>query len=244
MISIITITYNAGKEIEATMRSVAEQTYTDYEHIIVDGASTDATLEIVARYASDKVRVYSKPDKGIYHGMNRALKYAQGDYVIFLNAGDRFASPETLAAYAAAAGEDADIVYGDTMIIDSNGTLLRPRHHSAPEQLTYESYKKGMLVCHQAFMVKRAIAPEFDRRYRLSADYDWSLACIANSDPGKRKNLKAVTIHYLDGGVSQKKKLQSLKERFAIMHRRYGLLPTIGAHLALIPGALKRRLKF
>lgn len=241
LVSIITVTYNARDVIEPTLKSVAEQTFSEYEHIIVDGHSSDDTLAVVSKYLHPGLQIHSKPDNGIYHGMNRGLKYAKGKYVLFLNAGDRFASSTTLARYADALEEDPDIVYGDTVIVDPEGEVLRKRHLDAPEFLTYNSYKKGMLICHQAFMVRRELAPEYSRDYKLSADYDWCLACIANSGVTRRKNLKAVTIHYLDGGMSQKKKLESLKERFMIMKRHFGLLAAVKAHISFIPRALKRR---
>lgn len=242
LISIVTVTYNAASLLEPTLASVASQTFGDYEHIIVDGGSTDATLEVAARYQRPQLQVHSQPDSGIYHAMNRGLKYASGRYVVFLNAGDRFAASDTLARYAEAARADADIIYGDTVIVDPEGNVLRPRHLSAPGILTYKSYLKGMLICHQAFMVRREIAPAYSRDYRLSADYDWCLGCIANSRVTRRRNLKTVTVHYLDGGMSQQKKIASLRERFTIMRRHFGLLPTLRAHLSFIPRALRRHL--
>lgn len=242
MISIITVTFNAENVLEPTLRSVAEQTYQDYEHIIVDGHSSDATLALAGRYLNPRMQIHSKPDHGIYHGMNRGLKYAKGDYVIFLNAGDRFATPSSLEKYAETiAAEKPDIIYGATVIVDGDGNVLRNRHLDPPDILTYHSFLEGMLICHQAFMVRREIAPEYSREFKFSADYDWCLGCLENSGLTKRHNLKAVTIHYLDGGVSQKKKWQSLKERFIIMKRRFGLMAAIRAHLSFIPRALKRR---
>ena len=243
LISIITVTFNAEKVLEPTLRSVGSQTFKDYEHIIIDGQSSDGTLSLASRYNNLQLQIHSKPDKGIYHGMNRGLKYARGKYVLFLNAGDRFASSDTLAKYAEAAAENPDIIYGDTDIVDDEGKVLRPRHLSAPEMLTYKSYLDGMLICHQAFMVRKEIAPEYSREFKLSADYDWCLGCIENSGVTKRRNLKAVTIHYLDNGVSEKKKWASLKERFIIMKRRFGLFPTLKSHFSFIPRALKRKLK-
>lgn len=243
LISIITVTFNAGEVIEPTLRSVSEQSFGDYEHIVVDGGSTDATLALASRFRRPGFEIHSKPDSGIYHGMNRGLDYARGRYVVFLNAGDRFASPQTLAQYAAAIAEGdpaPDIVYGDTVIVDADGRVLRPRHLKAPELLTYNSYLDGMLVCHQAFMVRREIAPKYSREFKLSADYDWCLACIANSGLTRRRNLRTVTVHYLDGGMSQKRKLASLRERFIIMRRRFGLGAALRAHLGFIPRALRR----
>ena len=242
LISIVTITFNAANELLPTLQSVRSQSFEKYEHIIVDGASRDQTLEIAENFDNPRLRVYSKPDSGIYHGMNRGLKYAQGEYVIFLNAGDRFATANTLADFAAKAAEGADIVYGDTMIVDSDGNILRKRHLDAPERLTVESFARGMLVCHQAFMVRRSLAPEYSRRYRLSADYDWCIRCMKATKPDRCANLHEVAIHYLDNGASEKHNMHSLRERFTIMASHYGLLPTLLRHLAFIPRALRRNL--
>ena len=244
LISIITVTYNAGAVIEPTLKSVEEQTFRDFEHIIVDGKSSDDTLSIISRYTYPELEAHSKPDNGIYHGMNRGLQYAKGQYLVFLNAGDRFADKDTLAKYAEAAlNNDADIIYGDTVIVNGEGEIKGPRHLSSPSILSYKSYLGGMLICHQAFMVRKEIAPLYSREFKLSADYEWCLECISRSRLSGRINLKTVTIHYLEGGMSQKKKLQSLKERFLIMKRRYGLLPTLKAHLSFIPMAIHRRMK-
>lgn len=242
LISIITVTFNAAEVLQPTLESVEEQTFGDYEHLIVDGASTDGTLELASRFASPRRQVYSRPDKGIYDAMNRGLGFAKGKYVVFLNAGDRFAAPDVLSSYASAMRQEADIVYGDTMIVDSAGNLLGPRHHSAPALLTRQSYLKGMLVCHQAIAVRKEIAPAYDCRYSLSADYDWCLNCIEKSGLMKRINLKRVTIHFLEGGISREKKIKSLKERFLIMRRHFGLGAAIKAHLSFIPRLVKRKL--
>ena len=240
-ISIITVTYNAEDFIGETLRSVREQDFYDYEHIIVDGASKDKTLEIISREEGEKVSIHSQKDNGIYHGMNRGLKYAKGNYVLFLNAGDKFATPQTLSEYAKAIEEDYDIIYGDTDIVDNEGKFLRPRHLEAPKILTFKSFKRGMLICHQAFMVKRNLAPKYSKDYKFSADYDWTIRCIRETEPKRCFNLGEVTIHYLDNGATEKHKLESLKERFRIMAHHYGYMKAIAAHLSFIPRALKRK---
>lgn len=232
LISVITITYNAEKELPRTMQSVARQTFRDFEHVIIDGASTDHTLEI-ARESQD-ARILSEPDKGLYDAMNKGLKMAKGKYILFLNAGDTFRSPEILNKYAEAAEKNYDIIYADTMIVDAEGKDIAPRHHTAPELLTKESFSKGMLICHQAFMVKKELAPKYDLSYRFSADYDWTIKCIDKTEPEKCKNLHIVAINYLSDGMTDKNKFKSLRERFDIMSHHYGTLPTIKHHINLI----------
>lgn len=241
-ISIITITYNAAAVIRPTLRSVSEQTFRDFEHIIIDGASTDDTILIARREGVDGIRIFSEPDKGLYDAMNKGLRAARGEFVIFLNAGDSFATDNILRLYAEAAERHADIVYADTVIVDSDRRIIKPRHLNAPKSLTEESFSKGMLVCHQAFMVRRSIAPEYNLDYRFSADYDWTIRCIKETVPERCINLNIVAIHYLADGTTDRNKLASLKERFHIMTEHYGAPTAIARHLSFIPRAIIRKL--
>ena len=243
LISVITITYNAAETLTPTMESVKSQTFRDYEHLIIDGASTDNTLELARREGGDSLRILSEPDKGLYDAMNKGLDMARGKYVIFLNSGDAFHTPETLYQYAQAAANDFDIIYSDTVIVDSTRKMIAPRHLSVPELLTFQSFSNGMLICHQAFMVKRSIAPKFDLSYKFSSDYDWTIRCIRKTTPQSCMNLHCIGIDYLSDGLTDKNKIKSLKERFHIMHHHYGLAAAVERHLSFIPRALKRRMK-
>lgn len=243
LISVITVTFNAAGTLPATMQSIREQKCADFEHLIIDGASTDDTLAVARRYSTPGLRILSEPDKGLYDAMNKGLRMARGKYVLFLNAGDRLATGATLSRYELAAERDPDIIYGDTIIVDAAGKLLRPRHLSAPRILTAESFRQGMLVCHQAFMVRRDLAPQFDVRYRWSADYDWCVRCIKATIPERCENLRCATVHYLDGGLTRAHKLASLRERFGIMSHHYGFFPTLGRHIGFIFRALSRHRK-
>lgn len=232
LISIITITFNAEKVLTPTVDSVAEQTFRDFEHIIVDGASTDATLDIARR--NPDARILSERDNGLYDAMNKGIGMAKGRYLLFLNAGDSFRTPEILSMYAQRALAGDDIIYADTMIVDRERNDIAPRHHTAPEILTHDSFAKGMLICHQAFMVRREIVPLYDTGYRFSADYDWTVRCIDASSPLKNTNLHCYAINYLSDGLTDKNKYKSLLERFRIMCHHYGKLPTILHHIKLL----------
>ncbi|MDE6855626.1 MAG: glycosyltransferase, partial [Muribaculaceae bacterium] len=117
---------------------------------------------------------------------------------------------------------------------------IGPRHLSVPEILTVDSFRKGMLLCHQAFMVKKDIAPLYDTDYRFSADYDWGIRCIKASRAGDRLNLHRVPIDYLADGLTDRNKKASLMERFRIMSAHYGAMKAIAQHLSFIPRAIKR----
>lgn len=243
MISVITICYNAESTLPATMRSVAAQSYGDFEHLIIDGASRDSTVDLARRESIGATRIFSEPDKGIYDAMNKGLAKAQGRYVIFLNAGDAFHDSGTLAEYGKAALSDPDIVYGDTVIVDDERRILGPRHLSAPESLTFESFSKGMLVCHQAFMAKRSLAGPYDLRYRFSADFDWTVRILRKTTPEKCVNLHRVTIDYLTAGTTDKNRWKSLRERFRIMCRHYGTAGTVLRHISFVGRAVSRKLR-
>lgn len=240
LISIITITYNAGQTIKTTLDSIARQTCRDFEHIIVDGASNDDTIAIAR--SSEEARIISEKDNGLYDAMNKGLVMARGRYVLFLNSGDTFHSDDTLATYAKRAREGDHIIYADTVIVDCNRHIIAKRHLTAPLKLTFDSFSRGMLVCHQAFMVRRDLAPLYDTSYKFSADYDWTVKCIANADSDKCTNLSIIAIDYLSDGLTDKNKLASLKERYLIMSRHYGKVRTFFNHLGFIVRAIKRHL--
>jgi len=235
-ISIITATYNAEATLERTLQSVAQQTYSDIEHLIIDGASTDRTLEIARQYPH--AIVFSEPDKGLYDAMNKGLQHATGDYLCFLNAGDKLHSKETLAHIVSSVPDSSPIgvIYGDTHIVDAQGNFLRNRRLTPPEHLTWQSFKEGMLVCHQAFYINRQIALPYDMTYRFSADFDWCIRCMKE---GEKRGMQNLYVHepladYLAEGMTTANHKASLKERFQIMAKHYGLLPTIGQHIWFI----------
>jgi hypothetical protein len=174
--------------------------------------------------------------------MNKGLRMSRGKYLLFLNAGDAFHKGDTLEEYARAARGNADIIYGDTVIVDAERHIIGQRHLSAPAELTKESFSHGMLICHQAFMVRRDIAPDYDLQYRFSADYDWTVKCIEASDPHRNVNLNKITIDYLSDGMTDHNKLKSLRERYHIMAKHYGSLTTFAHHIGFIFRALRRRL--
>ena len=241
LISVVTITYNAAETLPITMESVAEQTFKDFEHVLIDGASTDDTITIARKMGTPLLRIVSEPDHGLYDAMNKGIKFAHGRYLLFLNSGDKFHAADTLQAYADAIDRsNPDIIYGDTDIVDMEGNRLGPRHLSVPDILTEDSFSRGMLICHQAFMVRKDIAPLYDTDYRFSADYDWCIRCIKASRAGDRVNLKRVTIDYLEDGMTDHNKKASLIERFKIMAAHYGAMKAIASHMSFIPRAIKR----
>ena len=232
--SIITVTYNAGKVLEDTIRSVASQTYQNVEYLIVDGASKDNTLQIAEKYNEHIHQIVSEPDKGLYDAMNKGIRMATGDYVCFLNAGDKLHEESTLQQIVHSLkgqNEPPDVIYGETAIVDEKGNFLRMRRLETPEKLNWKSFKKGMLVCHQAFFAKRelAIKESYDLSYRFSADFDWCIRIMKQST--LLHNTHQTLIDYLNEGMTTQNHKASLKERFRIMCKHYGWVSTTLYHL-------------
>ena len=241
LFTIITCTYNAAGTVERTLRSVDTQTCRQYEHIVIDGASTDATAGLVAGMPSELRRFISEPDSGLYDAMNKGIGLARGKYLIFLNAGDKFHSDNTLArlAEAATANNMPGVLYGQTILVDDNGGNPRPRHLVAPSQLTLKSFANGMMVCHQAFVPLKRIVGFYDLRYRFSADYDWCIRCLQHSRNNVYLGDEAL-VDYLDEGMTTRNRNASLRERFRIMAYYYGWLPTALRHIRFLVRHLKR----
>lgn len=230
--SIITVTYNAAAVIEDTLQSVITQTYKNIEYIIVDGASTDRTMEIIGRYRKHIHTVVSEPDRGLYDAMNKGIRLATGDYVCFLNAGDELHEDDTLQLIVhSLTGLPGlpDVIYGRTAIVDEEGHFLRMRRLEPPENLTWHSFRQGMLVCHQAFFARRDHAVPYDLRYRFSADFDWCIRVMKQSTV--LHNTRLTLIDYLNEGMTTRNHRASLAERFRIMCRHYGYVQTALLHL-------------
>ena len=242
LFSIITVTYNAADTIEPTMKSVAEQTFNDYEHIIVDGMSADSTLSMVKSLCTEHTVINSERDNGIYDAMNRGIDRSLGKYLIFLNAGDSFHNKKTLSVIAEhiEQNDTPGIVYGQTILVGGKERKVTGhRHLRAPESLTYQSFANGMVVCHQAMAVLKRITCPYDTRYRFSADYDWAIKCLQHS----RKNVYIDDILIdLDEGTTTRHLRASLLERFKIMCHHYGTASTIVRHFKFVARGAKRRL--
>lgn len=239
--SVITVTYNAESVLEDTILSVISQTYHHVEYIIVDGASKDGTLSIINRYKDRITKVISEPDKGLYDAMNKGMRQATGDYLCFLNAGDSFHEDNTLQqiVHTITEKELPDVLYGETALVNNKRHFLRMRRLSTPEVLTWKSFKQGMLVCHQAFFAKTSLAEPYDLQYRFSADFDWCIRVMKKART--LHNTYLTIIDYLEEGMTTQNRKASLKERFRIMARHYGMISTVAHHAWFVLRAVLKK---
>lgn len=169
VLTVVTVVYNAHDVLEATIQSVLAQTFPHIEYLVIDGGSTDGTLDIIKRYATQLSRWVSEPDKGIYDAMNKGIVAATGEWICFINAGDRFHTStivedvfknQPLTA-------QADVLYGDVVI--EYPTFKRVGKAKEVSQLW-----KGMICSHQSLFTRTALLKEtpFDTQFKLGADFD------------------------------------------------------------------------
>lgn len=181
-VSIVTVCFNAEKEIEKTIKSVLGQTYQNYEYIIKDGGSEDNTNKIVESYKSkfeDKkidIKYIANSDKGIYDAMNQSVKYCHGEWVIFMNAGDVFYNNQVLAdVFEKNDWRCADVIYGHTLMKLSYNSGIIINHEAS-------QLKKGWSMNHQSTFERLKILKEFpfDIQFKIVADYDHFLKISPN----------------------------------------------------------------
>lgn len=232
-VSIITVTFNAGKVLEKTIQSIIQQQCDDYEYIIVDGGSKDNTLEIIRKYEKHLNCWISEPDQGIYDAMNKGIKLAKGKYLWFMNAGDCMYASDTLLKICTHPEKEADIYYGETLMLTPEGQVDGLRSDvtpmKLPERLHWRSLQRGMVVCHQAFISKRSLELLYDfETHPYSADIDWVIRCLKKSK--KTVNTQEILAIYLQGGFSKQHLKASLKDRFKILQKHYGLIPNLFNH--------------
>lgn len=181
-ISIITVVWNGKKHIEDTIKSVIGQTYPNLEYIVIDGASTDGTTDIIERYAPHITYWVSERDSGIYDAMNKGVKAATGDWLLFVNADDYLASSEAIGLSADYLGRCSSLVaYGNVIFLTDDG---EEKHGHPWEKIRYEFRNIGMRLPHQATFHAKALFANrtFDPSYRITGDYDLLLGYLKDHD--------------------------------------------------------------
>ncbi|MCE7058791.1 glycosyltransferase family 2 protein [Dyadobacter sp. CY343] len=240
LLTIITVTYNAGTVVERTLKSVqaalAQVEKPELvEYLIIDGKSNDDTLSICGRYSELISKTVSEKDGGIYDAMNKGMALASGKYLWFLNAGDEIYNRDILRDLLPVLNQSFDIVYSDAMMVTESGKEqgLRSKFtpHDLPENISWKDFNLGMKICHQAFIVKKEIAPVYDIN-NLSADIDWEIKCLKQAR--STHFLPFILCRYLLGGTSVKNHRRSLTDRFIVLKRHFGLISTILNHGKII----------
>lgn len=175
-ISIVTATYNSARTLEQAMTSVLCQTYPNIEYIIIDGGSTDGTVDIIKKYADHIAYWVSEPDCGIYNAFNKGAAVATGEYVEYLGSDDALAGSQVIAQIVPYLGEDVDILSAqEWLVYGASGRQELMTNTSARERASYH----GGMIPHGAMFTRRALLAKypFDEHYRIASDYKFFLQC-------------------------------------------------------------------
>lgn len=214
-ISIITISYNSSRTIKQTLKAVQKQTYPHIEHIIVDGKSTDNTLQICNDFTHIS-KIVSEPDKGVYDAFNKGLKYATGEIVGFLNSDDVFYDQYSLQKIAEGFDKQTDCVFGDLDYQDHKGKVVR-KWRSNPYQKG--SFSKGWMPAHPTFYCRKNIYDKYgfyNDSYEIAGDFERML-CFLEKHKIRSKYIPKILVNMKVGGLSNKNifsKIKILNEEF------------------------------
>ncbi len=237
-ITVITVVLNGCEALKKTILSVTGQTYKNMEYIVIDGGSTDGTLEVIRKHENDIDYWLSEPDKGIYDAMNKGISLASGEWIIFMNAGDCFYQPETLETLFHKGNSEADLVYGNWSV-NYRGEFTRIQKAG-----DYDEIWKGMALCHQSLLMKTALLKlrPFNIQNRICADFEVIFACFLEGRTFIKLDQVIATIEA--EGVSDINRKEVMLKKWSIVRKHDNSL-TVNAFFifTLIDAAIRILLK-
>lgn len=240
-ISIITVCYNSVSSIEETILSVINQTYKDLEYIVIDGGSSDGTIDIIKKYSSKITYWISEPDKGVYDAMNKGLRKTTSEWVCFMNSGDTFHNNDVISNIFSSNVFESNIgvIYGDTYLYKNKQFLKQ--FTNKPFWETHTPYRTGKGICHQSMFTRTLLARNllFDLQYKVSADFN--MAHQIYKLKYKFKYIPIIVCNFDTTGISSNPKNWRIayKETGQILNCRYN----IGYWLLFILKSIKSYLK-
>jgi glycosyltransferase involved in cell wall biosynthesis len=213
LITVVTVVYNGAALLDKTIQSVTTQRYAPIEYIVIDGASTDGTMDIVKKYKMRITKWLSEKDTGIYNAMNKGIRMASGEWICFLNCGDVFVDSESVGKVAEEIASDkanAAVIYGNILIAQADGTY-KEKVAKEPGNL------HRMFFCHQSAFVKTGVMRQylFDERYKMSADLKFFKQCYYGKQLFRHLNHPLVV--YDKSGISNTSRKKGLRENVAVV---------------------------
>ncbi|MCX7834411.1 MAG: glycosyltransferase [Ignavibacteria bacterium] len=230
-VSIITVVYNNKDNLIKTIDSIRRLNYSNFEYIVIDGGSTDSTLEVIQNNLDVINKWISESDKGIYDAMNKGMKLASGEYYWFINAGDEIFDNNVLNEIFEKES-NADVYYGDTELVDREGTSYGKRKlKRPPPELSWKNMIDGMIITHQSLIVKKDVSVDYDLKYIYCSDIDWIIRVLKNSK--HIFNTSRILCKFQLGGYSRKNTIKSLLERFKILNNYFNPIHVVLNHIKL-----------
>ncbi|WP_026474346.1 glycosyltransferase family 2 protein [Alkaliflexus imshenetskii] len=236
LFSIITVVYNDEKNIEKTIQSIVNQTYANFEYIVIDGKSTDNTHHTINKYKNKITQIVSESDTGIYNAMNKGINLANGRYTLFMNSGDTFASQNTLELTSKIIRDnECDVLYGN--VIKEKKQMLVEIEAEEPQN------KHRMYFCHQSAFVKTSLLKifQFDEKLKMSADFKLFKTLYKNNYTFAKVNIPIAIFD--TKGVSNFNRSAGLKENIHIINECDKGLEWIRLMMRIYPTYLLSKLK-
>lgn len=231
-LSIITICYKIKDEIEKTCQSIVNQTWQDFEWVVIDGGSTDGTVDILNKYRS-RINVFiSEKDRGIYNAMNKGIKLASGKWLSFMNGGDAYAANDVLEKIFKDKEYDADVLYGNVNKIYPDGHTEHDNYNTKPDL----SFFLRDVINHQSSFIKRNLFDKFgfyDEIYKIAAD--WEKWIVFTENGCKFQKVDITVANFMCNGISSNMsalaaELEKIRAQYFVKQSRYllfGCLPLI-----------------
>lgn len=223
--SVITICYNDLEGVKSTLESVLSQTYINYESIVIDGGSSDGTPEYLKKYAGiNNILWLSEPDTGIYNAMNKGIGLASGDWLIFMNSGDKFASSnvlEDVSATSISRDINASLLYGDVI---KKGEILKAKE---PREVLL---KGGLFACHQSMFFRRNI--KYDESFHIFGDFEL-VSRLFKDSPGDFHYLGFLISDYEADGLSSHISWRTRREKFVSIYNYFGFKGIFASYLLM-----------
>lgn len=231
-LTIITINYNNLEGLKRTLDSVVNQTWQDFEYIIIDGGSTDGSAVYIENQRVHIDYWVSEPDEGIYHAMNKGIKSATGDFIILMNSGDVFYNDTIIEALSSELKNTDAILYGDVVLRNEKKNTERIQKH--PEKLNF-SYFYNQTICQQACLIKRSLFDTvfyFNENYKISSDWEFLIYAIYIEKVKTRKIDLLISIYDTSGisgnpdfrQIATKERQQTINKYFLLYKEDYDLL--------------------
>lgn len=223
-VTIVTVVYNSKDFLEETIDCVRKQNYPDKEFVVIDGGSTDGTVDIIKKHEDVITFWSSEPDNGIYDAMNKGIKSAGEDgYITFLNAGDFYCNDNVLLDLFSGIGEEFDVVYGDTLVFN-DGEIEDYTYQEAVDFTVENLFKRSSAaVCHQSIFVHKKSCPMYDASLVFKGELNWFYDILEQKKEIKYLNRKIPVSYYRAGGFGDKHYWKNNFEEIGLIYKKFGI---------------------